>query len=159
MSNEHADKASEIHVDADWKAEVQAEKEQLAEKEERRREVGDDSETPNPGELPPADFKALIGILASQAVMGLGSMADPKTGGVVVDLVGSKFAIDLLGVVQEKTTGNLDEQESAELEQVITELRSRFVQIAQIVASNPPQGTPGAKPDAGGAGSLEIPGT
>ena len=33
MSNEHTDKASEIHVDSDWKAEVQAEKEQLAEKE------------------------------------------------------------------------------------------------------------------------------
>ena len=91
--------------------------------------------------------------------MGLGSMADPKTGGVVVDLVGSKFAIDLLGVIQEKTQGNLDEQESAELEQVITELRSRFVQIAQIVAQNPPADSAGMIPNAGEVDPLKIPGT
>ena len=32
------------------------------------------------GELPPADFRALVGTLASQAIMGLGALADPKTG-------------------------------------------------------------------------------
>ena len=155
MSDEHENK---IHVDSDWKAEVQAEKEQLAAKEEQQKDAGEDGGAPAKGELPPADFKGLIGILASQAVMGLGSMTDPKSGGVVVDLVGSKFAIDLLGVIQEKTKGNLDEQEASELEQVITELRSRFVQIAQIVAQNPPADPSAVSPE-GGPDSLKIPGT
>ena len=158
MSDEHAEQDNTIHVDSDWKAEVQAEKEKLAEKEGQQKESGEEASAPTPGELPPADFKGLIGILASQAVMGLGSMTDPKSGGVVVDLVGSKFAIDLLGVIQEKTKGNLDETEAAELEQVITELRSRFVQIAQIVAQNPPT-DPSTIATGGDDESLKIPGT
>ena len=117
MTDEHAENSPKIHVDSDWKAEVQAEKEQLAQKEELRKETGDEGEQPKPGELPPADFKALMGIFASQAVMGLGSMTDPKTGGVVVDLAGAKFAIDLLAVIQEKTTGNIEEKEAEEMKQ------------------------------------------
>lgn len=159
MTDEHAENSPKIHVDSDWKAEVQAEKEQLAQKEELRKETGDEGEQPKPGELPPADFKALMGIFASQAVMGLGSMTDPKTGGVVVDLAGAKFAIDLLAVIQEKTTGNIEEKEAEELDQLITELRSRFVQIAQIVASNPTTAAPGEMPDSSEAPSLKIPGS
>jgi hypothetical protein len=130
MSDQHSDDTPKLHIDSDWKAEVQAEKEKLAAAE------GDstDKEADPRGELPPADFKGLMGILASQAVMGLGSMSDPNGGGVMVDLVGAKFAIDLLGVLQEKTAGNLEEQEGAELDQILTELRSRFVQIADLIA-------------------------
>ena len=120
-----------IQVDTDWKAEAQAEKERLAKQEAEREEQGG-SEAP--GELPPADFKGLIGLLASQAIMGLGAYTDPKSGGVVIDLVGSKFAIDLLAVIEEKTKGNLDEAETTELGQILAELRSRFVQVADAVA-------------------------
>ena len=130
MSDQHGDETPKIQIDSDWKAEVQAEKEKLA-----AAETETSGKEPDPrGELPPADFKGLMGILASQAVMGLGSMSDPNGGGVMVDLVGAKFAIDLLGVLQEKTTGNLEEQESAELDQILVELRSRFVQIADLMA-------------------------
>ena len=125
-----SDETPKIQVDSDWKAEVQAEKEKLAAAETKASTKDADSR----GELPPADFKGLMGILASQAVMGLGSMSDPNGGGVMVDLVGAKFAIDLLGVLQDKTTGNLEEQEAAELEQILVELRSRFVQIADLMA-------------------------
>ncbi|MEC8560636.1 MAG: DUF1844 domain-containing protein [Planctomycetota bacterium] len=120
-----------IQVDTDWKAEAQAEKERLARQEAEREEQGGNEA---PGELPPADFKGLIGLLASQAIMGLGAYTDPKSGGVVIDLVGSKFAIDLLAVIEEKTKGNLDEAETTELGQILTELRSRFVQVADAVA-------------------------
>ena len=66
--------------------------------------------------------------------MGLGAYSDPQSGGVVVDLPGAKFAIDLLAVLEEKTKGNLDEEESKEIGTVLNELRSRFVQIAQPAA-------------------------
>ena len=137
-----------LHVDSDWKAEAQAEKERLA---ADTAGVGSKPGTPGApgaaGELPPADFKSLMGLLASQAVMGLGAYSDPQSGGVVVDLPGAKFAIDLLAVLEEKTKGNLDEEESKEIGTVLNELRSRFVQIAQLVAEQGAQaGTEGASP-------------
>ena len=125
--------APKLHVDADWKAEAQAEKERLAAK-EAEASTNPDGNTGAPGELPEANFKSLMGLLASQAVMGLGAYPDPETGQVVVDLVGSKFAIDLLGVLAQKTAGNISDEESKELSEVLAQLRSRFVQIAEAVA-------------------------
>jgi hypothetical protein len=68
-------------------------------------------------------------------MMGLGAYGDPQTGRVVIDLVGAQFAIDLLGVVEEKTRGNLDPEEAKELGEVLAHLQSRFVQIAKLVAA------------------------
>lgn len=141
MANEEG--APKLHIDSDWKAEAQKERERLAEKEKKREESG-----PQQGELPPADFKGLVGLLASQAIMGLGVMGDQKTGRVVVDLEGSKFYIDLLGVLDEKTQGNLDEGEADELAQVLSELRGRYVQLSDLIAKQggaagaPPAGEP-----------------
>ena len=156
MSEANEGDAPKIHVDTDWKAEAQAEKERLASAEEDKKPTGG-AGAPPPGELPPADFRGLMGILASQAMMGLGAMGEQESGKVMVDLVGSKYAIDLLGVLHEKTAGNLSEEEAKDLEQVLAELRSRFVQIANLIAA---QGVQGHAPTPGDSGpSLEIPGT
>ena len=117
-----------LHVDSDWKAQAQAEKERLSRQEAEKAPKGGREE------MPPADFRSLMGILASQAISGLGGYADEQ-GRVMVDLVGSRFAIDLLGVLEEKTKGNLSADESKDLKEVLAELRSRFVQIAQAVAA------------------------
>jgi hypothetical protein len=122
---------SKIQIDSDWKAQAQAEKERLAKEEAEKAERG---ETRRPGELPKADFRALIGTLVSQAIMGLGALGDSKTGRVVIDLVGAKFAIDLLSVLEEKTKGNITEEEATELTQALSELRGRFVQISNMLA-------------------------
>ena len=121
-----------IQIDTDWKAEAQAEKERLA---KEAQTAADNPESGPPGALPPADFQTLVGALASQAVMGLGGVRDPKSGGVVVDLPGARFAIDLLAVVEEKTRGNLQEKEKQALTQALAELRDRFVRISQAVAA------------------------
>ena len=123
--------APKLQIDSDWKAEAEAEKKRLTEQEEAK-DVGGDR--PQPGQLPKADFKSLMGVLASQAIMGLGAVADPKTGRVVIDLEGARFSIDLLGVLEEKTKDSLSDEEATELKQVVTELQARFVQIAQLVA-------------------------
>jgi hypothetical protein len=65
--------------------------------------------------------------------MGLGTMADPQ-GRVVVDLEGSKFAMDLLQVLHDKTKGNLTPEEAGELDEVLRELGMRFGAIARMVA-------------------------
>ena len=139
-----------IHVDADWKAEAQAEKERLVAAE------GDKAETAE-GErgLPPADFKGLVGVLASQAIMGLGAMPDQSGKGVMIDLEGAKFAIDLLAMVEEKTEGNLSEDESNELGAVLVELRARFVQITKLLAEQ--MSKPGATPAAPGTPQIITP--
>lgn len=145
------DDTPKLHIDSDWKAEAQAEKERLAA--EAAQQSEGKAGKPGPGELPPADFKALMGVLVSQAIMGLGAYTDPESGGVVVDLPASKFAIDLLAVLEEKTQGNLEESEASELSTVVTELRSRFVQIAQLVAQQQAgggMGGPGGAPESPG---------
>ena len=135
--------APKIQIDSDWKAEAQKEKERLARKEQeapkstqaRPGVQGDAAAAPGDREpLPPPDFHTLVGMLAQQAIMGLGVMADRKTGGVIVDLEGSRFSIDLLDVLQQKTKGNLDPEEDKELTQILADLRTRFVQIATLVS-------------------------
>jgi len=148
-----------LHVDSDWKAQAQAEKERLTKKEAER------PQRPGRDEMPPADLRSLVGVLASQAIGGLGGYADEQ-GRVMVDLMGSRFAIDLLGVLEEKTRGNLTDDEAKDLKEVLAELRSRFVQIAQAVAARMASGqgvagatTPGlGEPPAGGTGpKLVVP--
>ncbi len=133
-----------IQIDSDWKAEAQAEKERLAEVEQTKAEREPDRQ---PGELPPADFRALVGTLASQAIMGLGAYGDQKTGRVVIDLGTARFSIDLLGVLEEKTKGNISQEEATEIAQTLTELRARFVQISNLVAQQSMAEAQGGAPE------------
>ncbi len=138
-----------IQVDSDWKAEAQAEKEKLS----AAAEAAVEENSQKRQALPAADFKGLMGLLASQAIMGLGAVQDREGRGVMVDLEGARFAIDLLVVLQEKTKGNLEEEEQKELDTIIPELQSRFVQISELIAQ---QAASGVDPQAGE--SLKIPG-
>jgi hypothetical protein len=147
------DETPKIHVDADWKAQAQAEKERLAEKEREQQEnaAAEGAGGPEGRGLPEANFKALMGTLASQALMGLGTMRDPKSGHVVVDLEGSQFAIDLLQVLEDATKGNITEEDASEMTLVLAELRARFVQLTQMVAEQ--QATMGAQVQGGAPGA------
>jgi hypothetical protein len=94
-----------------------------------------------------------------------------QQGRVVIDLEGSKFAMDLLQVLADKTKGNLTPEESGELDEVLRELRLRFGAITRMVAeqmAKDPQSVrmsaapaPGAAapapPAAGAASKLIIP--
>ena len=141
----------EIQVDSDWKAQAQAEKEKLTEAEQKAEEKAQDRQMPEP------NFRGLLGTLASQALMGLGMHQDPSGKGVMVDLEGSKFTIDLLEMLAEKTEGNLSEEESTELKQLTQELQNRFVQIAQLVAAQMQDGADGTPAEAPAAGGIIDP--
>lgn len=140
------DETPRLHIDSDWKAQAQAEKERLAEQEAARA-----ANAPDGGEMPVADFHALVMTLGSQAMMGLGAYGDPQTGRVVIDLPGAQFAIDLLGVVEERTKGNLTAEESAELGEVLAQLRARFVQVAKLVAAQMQREMQSPSPDIAGS--------
>jgi len=137
----------EIQVDSDWKAEAHAEKDRLVAAETKADEKAETKQMPEP------NFRGLLGTLASQALMGLGMHQDPSGKGVMVDLEGSKFTIDLLEMLVDKTQGNLSEEEATELKQLTQELQNRFVQIAQLVAAQ----MQGGSGDLGGPGGTTEP--
>lgn len=128
-SGAHADEQPKIIVDSDWKAEAQAEKKRLVEQEQSAA-----STSSGPGEAMEADFRSLLGALATQAMMYLGAFPD-QDGRAVVAPEYARHYIDLLGVLEEKTSGNLSDDESKELTSVLHELRARFVQIVQGVSA------------------------
>ncbi len=75
--------------------------------------------------LPPANFEILILSLVMQAEMELRPDGDPSR---PPDVALAKHSIDLLGVLAEKTKGNLTLEEQRLLENSLTELRFRYVQ-------------------------------
>lgn len=76
-------------------------------------------------------FNALVISLASSAAVHFGDLGDPVTGEKQPpNLIAARHAIDLLSILEEKTKGNLTEEEQQVLKQVLVELRMRFVQLA-----------------------------
>jgi hypothetical protein len=140
---ENSGDAPKLIIDSDWKNEAQAEREKLAASE--KKSEGQQGEGA-PGEMPPADFNGLMGMLATQALMYMGGIADPSTGKPVFDPLYAQHMIDLLGVLEEKTKGNLSAEEASEIAGVLHELRSRFVELMQMVAKQ--------RASTGGAGSM-----
>ncbi len=93
-------------------------------------------EAPPVEELPPPDFHYLVVFLGTQALLCMGEQPDDTVGEKFEkNLPGAKHAIDLLGVIQEKTKGNLDDDESQLLESLLYDLRMRYVQATGPGAS------------------------
>lgn len=77
---------------------------------------------------PEASFSFFVTTLAMQVTLALGDVADPQTNKKEENLPQAKFLIDTLGVLQEKTKGNLNKEEDSLLEGVLYELRMGYVQ-------------------------------
>jgi len=99
-----------------------------------------DAETnqPKPEEfhipLPPASFAFIVLSLRTQAEMQLGLMPFGEEEKSEPDLQLARHSIDLMGILLEKTRGNLTLEEQRLLENSLTELRFRFVQVSDEVA-------------------------
>ena len=78
----------------------------------------------------PASFISLIMSLASNAAASLGMMPHPVTGETGVDLKTAKHWIDVLGMLEAKTKGNLDPQEDQLLEGLLADLRMQYVSFS-----------------------------
>jgi len=87
-------------------------------------------EAPNPNELP-VTFGTFVVSLASSAAFALGEAPHPESGQTQRDLPLAKQTIDLLALLQEKTRGNLNDEEQKLLEAVLYDLRLRFVQASK----------------------------
>jgi hypothetical protein len=78
--------------------------------------------------LPEVTLATFIFSLSSSALVHLGEIPGPETKDVVVDLPLAKQIIDTLGMLQEKTNGNLEPDEDNLLKSVLYDLRLRYVQ-------------------------------
>ncbi len=124
-----------IIIDDDWKAQAQAEKEKLSEKIEAESATAPATEQgaaeDGPRQLPPANFATLVNSLVAQTLMTLGGVEDPETKKRYVDLDLAKHHIDMLSVIDEKTKGNLTDEEKKLLDTALYEIRMQYLQIAQ----------------------------
>jgi len=85
--------------------------------------------------LPPPTFEFLIFSLKMQAEMRLGLLPfGGEDGPDEPDLPAARHAIDMIAMLQEKSRGNLSMEEQRLIENSLTELRFRFVQVTESVA-------------------------
>jgi hypothetical protein len=77
--------------------------------------------------LPAVNFSSFVTSLAQTALMHLGELPDPTTGTKSVELAVARHTIDALGMLEDKTQGNLDDGEAKLLSSLLYELRSKFV--------------------------------
>lgn len=81
-----------------------------------------------------ADFSNLVGMLTTNAVLHLG--ADPNFGKGEIDLETARHFIDMLAVLQEKTEGNLSQEEEQLLNDMISRLRMEYVTIVNQMSKS-----------------------
>lgn len=77
------------------------------------------------------DFSTFIFSLATGALINMGLAPDPTTRKVEKNLEIAKQNIDLLGIIKDKTKGNLTNDENALLDNLLTEVRFRFVEASK----------------------------
>ncbi len=142
-----------IVVDEDWKAQAEAEKQRLAEAETeaeaKAEEVGAagaagaaGADAAGPRELPPASFATLVSSQVTQVLFALGAFPDPQ-GRRFRNLDVAKHHVDTLAVLEEKTKGNLTDDEKKLLDNALYEVRMAYVQAAQSPVGGQPGGQPG----------------
>jgi hypothetical protein len=81
--------------------------------------------------LPAIDFATFVLSLSHSALVHLGDAPDPSEGVPRPDVTMAKQTIDLLLVLQEKTAGNLTGEEERLLDQVLYDLRMRYVEVVR----------------------------
>lgn len=154
-----AEEQPSLHIDTDWKKQAQEEKRRLAEEEQKKaaaaaaapsagpmgagagagaagagaatagRRAGGAAGRGGARELPPPSFATLVNSLMTQALFYLGDLA-PQGGEPVVNLDMAKHQIDTLNILEEKTRGNLSEDEQRFLDTALYETRMRYVNVA-----------------------------
>ena len=81
--------------------------------------------------LPPATFEFLVFSLKMQAEMRLGLLKLGEGMDEELNLPAARHTIDMLAMIAEKTKGNLSLDEQRLVENSLTELRFRFVQVSE----------------------------
>jgi hypothetical protein len=129
MAKEEKKEEKKIIIDEDWKAEAQKEKEILAAQEEAEKEKKQEVKQDR-GPLPEGNFAALVSMLTTQSLFALGLLHVKDQEQKEPDLEMAKYHIDILETIQEKTKGNLTQEEETVLSNTLNELRMGYVRVA-----------------------------
>jgi hypothetical protein len=81
--------------------------------------------------LPEINFSTFIISLSTQALMHLGEIADPLSGQVNKDIPVAKQMIDIIGMLKDKTKGNLNAGEERLTEEILFDLRMKYVEAVK----------------------------
>ena len=128
MGNKEEDKGFVVK-DRRFSAEKEGEKDSKPGKEEKKGETLEASQ--EEVHFPEIDFTHFLLSLSTSALIQLGEVPDPVSKQSAKQLPLAKQTIDIIGMLQEKTKGNLTLEEQRLLENSFTELRFRFVQISE----------------------------
>ena len=79
------------------------------------------------------DFASFLLSLATTGMVHLGEIPEPSTGQKSEDLEGARQMIEILDIMKEKTEGNLSGEESKLLENLLYELRMKFMSKSKAV--------------------------
>jgi hypothetical protein len=91
-------------------------------------------------------FERFLASLYMSALLQLGLVAE-QGGHPQIDLIGARQTIDTIGILSEKTKGNLTSHEEAFLQNVLYELRMAYLEVTNALAKGPQPGTePGPRP-------------
>ena len=117
-------------VDESWKEQAEREK-RVADAAKPKARQAEVQETAEPGlvaeELPQARFDLFVSGMAMEALIALGDVPHPTTRKQASNLPQAKYLIDLLGVLEEKTKGNLAVEEEKLLKDALYQLRMRYL--------------------------------
>src|SRR6202035_6057056 len=93
-------------------------------------------------------FIEFVMMHAQNAALFLGQMPNPKTGEGEVNLELAKMFIDQLAMIQEKTRGNLTNEETAVLRNTLSNLQMAFVEVSRQVREGTTEPSPAEPPEA-----------
>ena len=119
-----ADGKVEDRVDKEEPKKREEPSETQEQRERERREAESREDVP----LPEINFSNFIFSLSTSALIQLGEIPDPVSNQTNKNLPMAKQTIDILAILQEKTKGNLTSDEEALIQNVLYDLRMRFVQ-------------------------------
>ena len=113
------------------------EKEAPAAEEQTGAQTKEDNEQPDPEaqepppQFPEINFATFVASLNASALLQLGAIEDPTTGTKTKNLPMAKQTIDILSMMQEKTAGNLSQEEENLLKNILYDLRLMYVKEKQ----------------------------
>ncbi len=129
---DEAKQDKKIIVDEDWKADAKKEKATLeAEKKAEKEAPEAEGQQQHRQQLPEGNFAALLSMLMIQTVAAMGMPLEQGQEPREPDLELARYHIDMLQTLEEKTKGNLTEQEKAVLSQTLSDLRMSFVRLSE----------------------------
>jgi hypothetical protein len=116
--------------DKRFSAKKEEKEESQIKEEEKVEETPEGDVSAQEGPLPEIDFTSFIFSLSTSVLIQLGEIQDPFTKELIKNLPLAKQTIDLIGMLKEKTKGNLTPEEEKIIEYVLYDLRMRYVKAA-----------------------------